>query len=236
MSFLPSPGCSADDRETPLIAVQDVFPLVSAFSDSSMKMMQDVDIYDPYYCKGAIREHLLSLGCNRRRIHNDPVDCYAAQKNKAVPLFDVLISNPPYSGDHIQRCIHYAVASAKPWALLLPSNVFLRPWFGASIKDQKVWFIAPHERYGFEYDPATDNILSSEKEKHVPFVTMWYVGGMTDELREALLSLWPTGGRSCSATLAQSADLLPRRIKKLLPFAKVIEIISIVLTRSQCFT
>lgn len=223
MSFLSPSACSADDRETPAVAVADIGPVLAAVANSSGCALNDIHVYDPYYCKGAIKRHITSLGCSSQRIHNDPVDCYIAQKNKQVPPFDVLVSNPPYSADHIQRCIHYAVASAKPWMLLLPSNVVLRPWFKAALKSQQVMYIAPHERYGFECDedPKLDSSKSSGSDKHVPFVTMWFVGGLSEDCSRLLVDSWATSGRSAAAALARTAEELPRRIRKLLPFVKV---------------
>lgn len=217
MSFLPSPGSSADDRETPLVAVEDILPVLLAAADASRKLLSDISIYDPYYCRGAVKSHLISLGCSPGGVHNDPIDCYTAQKANEVPAFDVLLSNPPYSGDHIQRCVHYAVASSKPWALLLPSNVFLRPWFEKAVKDQTVWFLAPHERYGF----LNDSARNSAAENHVPFVTMWFIGGLNISSRGVLRDRWLQSSRNTASTLAVSPQELPRRIKKLLPFTKV---------------
>lgn len=37
-----------------------------------------------------------------------------------LPEFDVLVTNPPFSGDHIERTLAFALACRKPWFLLLP--------------------------------------------------------------------------------------------------------------------
>jgi hypothetical protein len=228
----PFSGSEADDRETPLVAIEDLNPALLAAAGAKGISQLDLHIYDPYYCRGAMNDHFISLGYNAERIHNDPVDCYNAQKNNSVPEFHVLVSNPPFSGDHIQRCLHYAVASKKPWALLLPSNVMLRPWFAKETQSQQIMFIAPHERYGFERHQsdlssealiATTATTESAKmsEKHIPFVTMWFLGGIDEDCLHKLRDTWASSPRKTGATFAESPDELPRKIRKLFPFAKV---------------
>lgn len=216
-------GPSADDRETPLKAIEDIFPIIISIKIYKQSQLEDIQIYDPYYCNGNIKIRLQSLGLNINKIQNEPIDCYQAQKKNLVKPFDLLLSNPPYSGDHIRRCIQYSVKSKKPWLLLLPSNVIHRQWFVNDIKNYNIMYIAPYEKYIFEVNET--NI------SHIPMVTIWFLGippednnnnnNNTNSLKDIILEVW-NQNKTNNTVLAQSFDELPRRIKKLLPFTQVI--------------
>ena len=74
-----------------------------------------------------------------------------------VPEHDVVVTNPPFSGDHVSKILRFCSRrGAKPWFLLLPNFVYLkvlvsRPidWKGLyykeSSRDDDCWFcrIAP---------------------------------------------------------------------------------------------
>ena len=216
--------CEADDRETPLEAIQDIAPILLAAADSLTTTQANMRIYDPYYCRGTIKDLLVSLGFCSENVFNDPIDCYKAQKSQDVPSFDFLLSNPPYSGDHIHRCMHYAVASGKPWALLLPLSTMLRPWYQAEVNGQQVLFVVPHCRYKFERNSSPTMISASHT--HIPFVTIWYVGGFSRDIHDIVKSRWASYENIHSrAALAFNQEELPRKIRKLLPYAKVIHIL-----------
>jgi hypothetical protein len=56
-------------------------------------------------------------------VYNKNEDFYAVRRAKACPEYDVLVTNPPFSADHIDRIFKFAVASGKPWFLLIPAYV-----------------------------------------------------------------------------------------------------------------
>ena len=62
-------------------------------------------------------------------------DFYTDIKNGQVPEFDCLVSNPPFSGDHKERCLKFCVGTGKPWALLLPNYVANKLYFKDAICD-----------------------------------------------------------------------------------------------------
>ena len=88
-------SCGSDDRETPLRAVQDLSTAVAVFlaRDTS-----SVRVYDPYYCRGGIIGSLARCGFSADLIINEDKDCYVVQKTRQVPENDIVITNPPYSG------------------------------------------------------------------------------------------------------------------------------------------
>lgn len=60
---------------------------------------------------------------------NQKRDFYLDVTNGDVPPYDILVTNPPYSGDHKERALAFCVASKKPWALLMPSYVASKQYF-----------------------------------------------------------------------------------------------------------
>jgi len=70
------------------------------------------------------------------------------------PPFDVLATNPPYSGDHPRRLLHYAARCGRPYLLLLPHWCAVRPWWTGAVAelppDQRaVHVVAPLQPYAY---------------------------------------------------------------------------------------
>jgi len=207
----------ADDRETPKTALQDVLPLLTALDGQQEGRVR---VYDPYYCSGGMKVVLAGMGFPD--VHNEDVDCYAAWKKKeadgeegGVPPFDVVVTNPPYSADHIRRAMMYCIRSKRPWAMLLPCNVFQRSWYQEVTKDQSVIFVAPHARYSFQV-PGRGG--EGTADTHTPLTTVWFVGGLTVATLKGMKSAFVAQNRHTGATLALKQAQLPRRIRKLLPY------------------
>lgn len=215
-------GPSADDRETPKIAYVHLLPILDAiertvYTDSSVtNSRSSLKIYDPYYCAGSIKTRLQQLGFSFENVSNTNVDCYEEQKMKTLE-YDVLLTNPPFSGNHIKRNLSYAVLSGKPWAILMPSNVFLRPWFSSIVGGRDVIYVAPHERYAFEVSSSSGIKASVQEELHIPLVCMWFIGNLSSDCLALASKLWRTIPAP-GASLCLSLEQLPRRIRKLLPY------------------
>ncbi|CAN0163083.1 unnamed protein product, partial [Ectocarpus fasciculatus] len=108
-----------DHCETSERAYSDIAPLLSALAAELGKPAQDLVIYDPYYCQGSTVGRLASLGFPR--VHNRKEDFYEVVKNGKVPEHDVVVTNPPFSGEHVPKILEFcARQGAKPWFLLLP--------------------------------------------------------------------------------------------------------------------
>ena len=147
-----------DHFETPGAAYADVAPVLRQVAlerhgAPAARALARLTVYDPYYCQGAMREALAAAtGCERERVLNENVDFYAAAAARALPAHDVLVTNPPYSGEHKQRLLQHllsletrapppqpppqpgggggggaaAAAAAAPFLLLMPA------WLAAS--------------------------------------------------------------------------------------------------------
>ena len=57
------------------------------------------------------------------------------------------MTNPPYSGTHMQRAVEIAVSTRKPFALLVPNFVYKKLWFTQAVETNKdhfkPMFVAP---------------------------------------------------------------------------------------------
>lgn len=116
-----------DHFETPKVAYEDIQPIFREIARAKSKTNDDLIIYDPYYCAGGMVELLTELGYHK--IINNNRDFYSDIVKKQIPDHDVLITNPPYSGEHKTKLLHYILSTmvrefplgqAKPFALLLP--------------------------------------------------------------------------------------------------------------------
>ena len=170
-----------DHFETPRRAYADVAPALDALV---AKPRAQTRIYDPYYCDGAAKRHLQQLGFTN--VKNDNLDFYASKtyKDPANTTHDIVVTNPPFSEDHKERCLRWALATRKPFALLLPAYVVERRWFREALGDARPFFVAPSERYGFDHPlgAGADNS---------PFFSVWVVDS----------------GRGAAATAAVGAAL-----------------------------
>jgi hypothetical protein len=102
-------------------------------------------------CVGSMVKHLGRLGFES--VHNRNEDCYAVWAAGRVPEYDVLMTNPPYSSDHMQRILAFAAASGKPWMLLLPNFVCRKQNFAQLVGASSPAFLVPAKRYVY-YAPG----------------------------------------------------------------------------------
>ena len=116
--FAADPG---DHCETPIEAYADIAPLLRGLAFDLGKTPETLRIYDPYYCEGSVVRHLGSLGFSS--VHNVNEDFYANIAAGTTPEFDVIVTNPPYSGDHVRKIVRYCRISGKPWFLCVPTYV-----------------------------------------------------------------------------------------------------------------
>lgn len=138
--FKPPAHDTNDDFETNLEALCDVFPVVNA-----VKPAGSVMLYDPYYCKGGIKKHWAFLGV--MNVINEPRDAYIdLGPGGKLPQHDVFITNPPFSGNHLERLFEFLTGAAqqqpanamnakcppppKFWAVLVPDYLPTnKAWF-----------------------------------------------------------------------------------------------------------
>ena len=72
---------------------------------------------DPFFCAGTMKTHLASLGFTS--VRNENVDAY--ESFKTPPDYDVLITNPPFSGNHVEKLMAFCKSQQpKPALILIP--------------------------------------------------------------------------------------------------------------------
>jgi hypothetical protein len=124
-----------DHAETPLAAYEHLEPLLFKLCGALGKSKASLVIYDPFYCAGSMAQHLHSLGF--LTVINRNEDCYAAWAEGRTPEYDVLVTNPPFSGDHIPKTLAFAASSGKPWAILIPEfcarKAYYKPALGIAV-------------------------------------------------------------------------------------------------------
>ena len=143
-----------DHCETPLNAYKDLVDILDKICDSLGKNRSSLIIYDPYYCDGSVKRKLFSLGYTN--VINENRDFYQDIKDGTIPNYDILITNPPYSGIHIEKLLKFALSSSssssiggggkeegrkgnskkkknnstiKPWLFLLPHFVYTKDYY-----------------------------------------------------------------------------------------------------------
>jgi hypothetical protein len=144
----------ADDHcETPAEAFADVAPVLDAIAAARGKTRETLRIWDGFYCAGAVKRHLGKLGfaC----VENEPVDFYSVDiaAKYAAGGFDVFLTNPPYSNDHIPRLLGLLSEAVRvrpfPILLLMPNFVAGKQYFArlAAGPFALCRFLYPWQRY-----------------------------------------------------------------------------------------
>ena len=112
-------------------------------------------IYDPYFCDG-VKRHLASIGFTN--VYNENRDFYAEPLDREK--YDVLVTNPPYSGSHVERLFRFcARLGNKPFFLLLPHHFYTKPYFketiGTPTNVSKLFFLCPGMGRRYKYEPPS---------------------------------------------------------------------------------
>jgi len=181
--ILPFEADPNDHCETSPIAYSHVVPFLRLIAQQLNKSPEELEIYDPYYCSGAIVRHLKELGFDR--VHNKPHDFYADISNNRIPNHDVIVTNPPYSGDHFERLLNFLRKNRKPFLMLLPKYFGKHPAYTAAQTDwlQPI-FVTPPERYHYWTPEGLRPEEDAKKCKHrnlylgnrnSPFSSFWFV-------------------------------------------------------------
>eukprot|EP00579_Thalassiosira_antarctica_P013318 CAMPEP_0201942012 /NCGR_PEP_ID=MMETSP0903-20130614/48181_1 /ASSEMBLY_ACC=CAM_ASM_000552 /TAXON_ID=420261 /ORGANISM="Thalassiosira antarctica, Strain CCMP982" /LENGTH=294 /DNA_ID=CAMNT_0048484231 /DNA_START=97 /DNA_END=978 /DNA_ORIENTATION=+ len=179
-----------DHCETPLQAYRDTIDILDRLAKSLNKTRSTLTIYDPYYCDGGVKKKLASFGftsvINRNR------DFYQDIDEKLTPEYDVLVTNPPYSGVHMEKILAYcsdiSTKTRKPFLLLLPHFVYTKDYYQRALSPEvssSIFFLVPEVRYGY-IPPAWveanrgSKALESGKNITAPFPSFWYCHAPTE--------------------------------------------------------
>lgn len=178
-----------DHCESPLQAYEDIVNFLQAYKG---KPQSKLSIYDPYFCNGAVVRNLASLGFGN--VYNRKEDCYEVWKTPSkIPSHDILITNPPYSDDHIEKLISHVTSPAfgqRPWFLLLPQFVHKKEYFLRLTANIQPFYLVPKKRYVYLPPPSFREAKKSDvHKKSSPFVSMWFIWGGTNSQNHQWLAL-----------------------------------------------
>jgi hypothetical protein len=171
----PFPVDTADHCETPSKAYEDVDVVLNALSKLMFKneLKQNRLIYDPYFCAGSIISNLNNLGY--QNVYNKCENFYTKIEKKQIPMHDILITNPPYSSDHVEKLFQFVSTYNKKRScfLLLPSYFCQRKYFKLFCEKLKLFFIVPSRRYRYRAPKGGRTNVRKDR-KNAPFVSFWY--------------------------------------------------------------
>lgn len=71
------------------------------------------------------------------QVYNECEDFYAAVKSGAVPEHDVVVTNPPYSGEHLKKLLSFCAGNGKPFFLLMPHFVYTKDYYAPALTRHK---------------------------------------------------------------------------------------------------
>lgn len=81
------------------------------------------------------------------KVYNKCEDFYAVVEQGAVPSHDVVVTNPPYSGDHVEKLLRWCRSNRKPFLLLMPSYFATKPYYGEALEDSsQMLYLFPRKR------------------------------------------------------------------------------------------
>ena len=161
-----------DHFETPKVAYEHVLPWLEMQATCLGKSLEQLVVYDPYFCQGKMVEFLKSLGV--MRVINKNVDFYEMIRSGTVPDHDVLLTNPPYSNRHKMLLLKHLAsetAKSKPFALLLPSYCATKAYWRqyCDTSSSPVFYVLPRANYEYLHPEGTGKDVP-------PFHSAWFMG------------------------------------------------------------
>jgi hypothetical protein len=218
-----------DHCETGIKAFRDLKFILQAFARIlNRSPTETLSLYDPYFCTGRVKEHLARLGFPN--VYNENEDFYAKINDQAVPPHDLLITNPPYSEDHMPRILEYCASQPEPFLLLLPSYVVFKDYYLAYLASpgcKPIFCVPKSGRYS--YNSPSDESQNLRAQRIAPFASFWYIdckqhrGALLEELSKHRAAMVHQGitdaedGLVCSNVQAIPLRVLdendPRKIK-----------------------
>ena len=175
----------ADHCETPAEAYADIAELLDWLAARLGKRRETLRIYDPYFCAGGTAAKLGRLGF--AQVYNRCEDFYARLEAGALPDYDVLVTNPPYScvpRDHIATLMAFLGTDARPWFVLQPRHVYTKPYYAPAVLGEpsagaaadarcRPFYLLPPTPRAYEYK-APPGFRKSGASRTSPHVTFWY--------------------------------------------------------------
>lgn len=177
----PFEATPEDHCETPLNAYEDIACYLTFLADCLHKDKRDIKIWDPYYCNGAVKRNLATLGFES--VHNECEDFYQILKDNKPPAHDCIVTNPPYSTEpinHVHLLLKFLCRQQKPWFVVQPNYVYTKPFWeqftSTMLTAPRPFFLTPStpRRYKYQTPTGLREVSSNQHLKTSPFVSMWF--------------------------------------------------------------
>lgn len=169
-SKLPYKTDYNDHFETPKVAYEDILPLLDYIEKNRSAHV----LYDPFYCDGRTARLLKDLGFSQ--VIHERRDFYNDFEKNTVPQHDTFITNPPYSDDHKEKCLEFALeqlrTKGRSFFILLPNYVASRDYFRrllVTYPSAGVVYVVPSVSYEYDHPEGTGHTVP-------PFSSMWFCG------------------------------------------------------------
>lgn len=167
--IFPYETIQIDHCETPREAYADIVPILKRLTPKNAELR----VYDPFFCDGAVKRHLESLGF--ADVYNEREDFWQVAAENRMPPFDVLVTNPPFSGDNIEKLINICLKLDKPFFMLVPNWMYTKDWFVSSgAQAREPLLVVPQKRYEFHSPVHLRTVASKAQLSTSPFVTIWF--------------------------------------------------------------
>lgn len=98
-----------DHCEPPRLAYEHIVEFLELLSQSLPRVQPstELQLWDPYYCNGGMKRTFESLGYTNIVIHENVGFYKLIRHESTIPKHQVLITNPPYSDNHIHRLLEF---------------------------------------------------------------------------------------------------------------------------------
>eukprot|EP00804_Cyclotella_cryptica_P021467 CCRYP_005790-RA/>CCRYP_005790-RA protein AED:0.27 eAED:0.27 QI:0/0/0.5/1/0/0/2/789/291 len=168
---------SLDHCETPLCAYEHIQPVLQHIARQLHVPPRQLRIWDPYYCDGAVKRHLSVLGFDN--VINQNIDFYQRIKDNDIPPHDVIVTNPPYSENHIEKLLHFVTSkNNKPFCLLMPNWVARKAEYSSLMGNatNHLLYLSPIQPYTYtmpSWNTKPEHV--QETGETTPYLSSWYI-------------------------------------------------------------
>ena len=166
-----------DHCETPLCAYQHIQPVLKQIAQQINLPPFQLRIWDPYYCDGTVKRHLANLGFDN--VINQNIDFYQRIKDNDIPPHHVIVTNPPYSENHIEQLLHFVTNNNdKPFCLLMPNWVARKTEYKSLMgkATNQLLYLSPLQPYTYtmpSWNQKPEHV--QETGETTPYLSSWYI-------------------------------------------------------------
>merc|ERR1712194_285551 len=171
-----------DHCETGAEAYKDIATILTHVAKLLRKKPATLQIYDPYFCAGSMVSHMKEVGFDD--VYNRNEDFYATVRKGRVPPHDVVVTNPPYSGDHVEKLLKWCRSNGKPFLILMPTYFCKKPYYEEALGGaaSSLLYLFPRKRYMYwtpkglrNKDKVQSQHAGAGGNRTSPFVSFWYI-------------------------------------------------------------